>query len=131
VALITRPVAIMANELTQLETQRAEIVGRISEIEFARDEEKSAEFVGRYFKYRNSYSCPEKPSDYWHLYFKVTGYEGRRLKGYSFEQDKYGKFFFDPNAETFHHLTRYEEIEADEFARARSSFLSRLTEKAA
>ena len=121
----------MTSELKELERQRNEIAGRISEIEFARDEERSAEFVGRYFKYRNSYSCPEKPSDYWYLYFKVTGYEGRRLRGFSFERDKYGKFFFDPNAETFHHLSGYQEIEAAEFVRARAKFLTDLNKESA
>lgn len=33
--------------------------------------------IGTYLVYpRNCYSCPEKPSDYWNVYAKVTGGDG-------------------------------------------------------
>jgi hypothetical protein len=118
------------SELKELERQRKAISERIGEIQQAEDEKKSAQFVGRYFRYRNCYSCPEKASDYWWLYFKVTGYEGRRLTGYSFQRDKYGKSEFDPNAGAYHFLEGYEEIDAAQFVRARAKFLAALNVEA-
>lgn len=35
--------------------------------------------IGRCFKYRNSYSCPSKPSDYWWLYAKIVGRDRRGM----------------------------------------------------
>lgn len=121
----------MSDDLAQLERQRAEINERIDEIQTAKAERVSAALVGRYFKYRNNYSCPESDEDYWWLYMKVTGFDGSRLSGYSFQRDSDGKSFFDPAATTYNHLSGYEEITAQEFIRARAEFLTKLTQEAA
>lgn len=59
-------------------------------------------FEGRYFKYKNNYSCPTKKSDYWFTYTKVVKvspddiYDTRgngvtsRFNGWYFEVDKFG-----------------------------------------
>jgi len=68
-----------------------------------REYPKFKEFEGRCFKTRNNYSCPEKPSDYWFLYTKITSvkkadiYDTRangpasHYTGWSFQTDKYGR----------------------------------------
>lgn len=48
--------------------------------------------VGKCFKYRNSYSCPEKPSDYWWLYRHVIGVTtDSNLMVHQFQTDTYGE----------------------------------------
>ncbi len=52
---------------------------------------KHGEFVGRCFAYRNSYSCPKGPEDYWSLYSKVTGISERgHLNLFKFQTDSKG-----------------------------------------
>lgn len=51
-----------------------------------------AKYEGKYFKYRNSYSCPQSESDYWFIYFKVlkVGNE-RSITALRFEIDNSSK----------------------------------------
>lgn len=64
-----------------------EIKGYIDEREYA---PKRRALVGKCFKYRNSYSCPEKPSDYWWMWAKVAGEESGGIALVSSERDKNG-----------------------------------------
>ncbi len=63
-------------ELEQLITvARAEL----DEIRFKEEKAVSANLVGKCFKYRNYYSCPENEGDYWWEYAKIMGYDGGYL----------------------------------------------------
>lgn len=46
--------------------------------------------IGRFFKYRNCYSCP-KPDEYWWLYSRITAYEDGGLLADEFQTDKDGR----------------------------------------
>jgi len=46
--------------------------------------------VGKCFKYRNCYSCPVGPKDYWVDYTKVVGVDGSSFVVVSVQKDKYG-----------------------------------------
>lgn len=92
------------------------------------DDEKwvgeNAKIVGRFFKSKNNYSCPEGDPDYWDTYIAVIDMdESGRLEIARFQIDKYGKinmgkefcgrkFFFD------------EEITREEFVAAWSDTLT-------
>lgn len=57
------------------------------------DRENAARFgglVGKCFTYRNCYSCPEKPSDYWNSYCLVSRITGAYATVLEFEIDKDG-----------------------------------------
>jgi hypothetical protein len=117
----------MNAELKKLQRQSREVQERIWEIENAEAEKETAEYVGRFFKARNSYSCPEKPSDYWWLYFKVTGFEGRFVTGFEFQRDKGGRSWSDPNV----HRVIYSdhiEISQSDWNRQWRSFLAKLAQ---
>lgn len=45
---------------------------RIEKIKSAERRADNGKKVGKYFRTRNNYSCPEKPSDYWWVYAKIT-----------------------------------------------------------
>jgi len=50
------------------------------------------QYEGKYFKYRNSFSCPQKESDYWYLYSKVSKVISvREVYRISFEMDIHSK----------------------------------------
>lgn len=50
------------------------------------------EYEGKYFKYRNNYSNPQKPSDYWFVYTKcITVIDAKFFFVSRFETDKDGQ----------------------------------------
>lgn len=65
------------------------------EIEDAEQELERKKYDGRYFKFRNSYSCPKKDSDYWWTYYRVFINDGQ-LFACCFETDMYGEIKINP-----------------------------------
>lgn len=48
--------------------------------------------IGKCFAYRNCYSCPKGPEDYWTLWIRVTGVgDDGWLRTFQFETDVYGE----------------------------------------
>lgn len=114
--------------LKELYRQRMEITERISEIETAEHEKESRQYVGRYFKTRNSYSCPQGDEDYWWLYTKITGFEGRANSGFQFQRDNDGRSSTDHRKANIYLRADYVEISRGEWDEAWSCFLSDLQE---
>lgn len=55
---------------------------------------------GTYWTYRNSYSCPDKPSDYWKTYSYVYRVNANLTQYvFQFQTDKYGEISIKPNRE--------------------------------
>jgi len=55
-------------------------------------------YLGKCFKYKNCYSMPSKPSDYWWLYIKITGIEDNNyFRAMTFEDDGKGRIEFEIN----------------------------------
>ncbi len=81
----------MSETRDELQTQARKIRDRIIAIEQREKAERAKALVGKCFRYRNCYSCPQKPSDYWWLYVRVDGvtrYGEVRMT--SFQQDTHG-----------------------------------------
>lgn len=58
--------------------------------------DQNAKYVGRCYKYKNSYSCPQSDDDRWWLYAMVTQMgEHGSLVGITFQDDKQGKLEFE------------------------------------
>lgn len=90
----------------------------ISEIETLARREANGPKVGKFYKTRNSYSCPEKPSDYWWVYEKVTRMdESGFLYTTQFQTDKHGKIFIEPDHYAYH-MQYGTEIKPAVFSRA-------------
>lgn len=84
----------------------------------------SEKLVGKAFKYRNNYSVPERPSDYWWLYVLVTDVDksdGQPIVK-EFQIDKYGDASFRPKRHLFHHMNGYEPITKREYDAALKKF---------
>ena len=68
------------------------------EVHRREDVKRNAEgkaLVGKFFKYRNCYSLPAKPSDYWWLYVRVESMsKGGTLAALTFQRDSDGKIEF-------------------------------------
>ncbi len=95
-----------------------------------RDEERRAEnaaLVGKTFKYRNNYSCPKKPSDYWYLYVKVTGMNrDGSLKLFTFETDKYRHIVIGVDRHMYGLDESYKPISAAEYRKALAALKARV-----
>ena len=65
---------------------------KLTAIADAKAHEENKKLIGTCWRYRNNYSCPEKPSDYWWMYTIVTGVDGSNIIAFSFQTDMYGTF---------------------------------------
>lgn len=95
----------------------------VNRIKDKQNEARATALIGKFFKYRNCYSCPEKPSDYWYLYRAVSGQKrDGALVGWDFQQDKYGaitiKALRHEYALSMGSDSGWREIERKEFIRA-------------
>lgn len=81
-----------SERLTHLKEQRSKLTQEIYDIETDEEIKKNQEFVGKYFKYRNSYSCPRSPEDYWWMYARVDRLNKSGIPvGVTFQTDSDGK----------------------------------------
>lgn len=111
----------MSNRIKQLQDQLCELRQELSQLESNKRDAENAALVGRFFKYRNCYSCPETESDYWWIYRKVTGVSEGMLETFEFAKDKDGKMSVElDGACTIH--SSWREIDAKEFAAAWDDF---------
>lgn len=55
-----------------------------------RESKENAALLGKCFKTRNNYSCPQSPRDYWWLYVRVTKVSGSSVYIRSIQKDKNG-----------------------------------------
>jgi len=98
----------------------------IGEIETVARRKENAKKVGKFFKTQNSYSCPEKPSDYWWLYAKcIRMDEDGFLYSFQFQTDKNGCLDIRPEHYSYY-LNGFSEIPKTEFERAWKTLLEKL-----
>jgi hypothetical protein len=57
---------------------------------------KMLKLVGTFWKYRNCYSCSDKPSDYWWAYRRVHGVRANGFVITEVQIDKYGTLTVNP-----------------------------------
>ena len=114
--------------INDLRAKRAELDAAIWKQEAKERDRKNAKLVGRCFKYRNCYSCPEKESDYWWLYRKITRVEDGSLRAFEFQIDSRGEFEVRPDK--FVGLgdngSGWTEIRGDEFSAAWEDFMTNI-----
>lgn len=126
-----------------MKTQKEELQEKLNQIE---DNERLAlqeknypeiceKYLGKCFKVRNNYSCPEKASDYWFLYTKVTEIKKEDVyqtsngvsatySGYSFQTDMHKNVNVRKENGYIHSLGI--EITQKEFDKAWSKMLDRI-----
>lgn len=110
--------------LETLQKQAREIGEKISDIESTATRKANQAKVGKFFRTRNSYSCPEKPSDYWWLYAEVTRMdEYGMLYVTEFQTDKNGdiNIRFD---QCHHHMQHWVSSSRAEFHMAWARMLA-------
>jgi len=81
----------MSEKLQDLRLQASVLQRQIWELEATERRKASDRLVGKCFLYRNCYSCPKGPEDYWNLYQRVlrVTHDGN-LQVFSFQVDKDG-----------------------------------------
>lgn len=87
-------------------------------------------YMNKYYIYRdNCYSCPEKKSEYWNVYYKVIDVnEDGGIKAISLQKDKYGQITSEETMISINRL-RLEEITEREYIRETSKILGVLQER--
>ncbi len=99
-------------ELWRLEAQEAE--------------DRNRAFIGKCFKYRNCFSCPQGPEDYWWMYGKVLSVQGTSIQMWQFQTDKYGEISISPSATCAQMTSNYQEIPLAEFNQAWQATMEKL-----
>lgn len=114
------------NRKDELKSAIEKARSELREIEETENMKASKALVGKFFKYRNSYSCP-KPNEYWWLYTTVTGVteEGNPL-AWNFQKDIYGKVEVESDMFRPSLSSGYTEISAQEFWKAYDSIMFEL-----
>lgn len=80
------------SKLEELQAQARIIQGKMDDIRAAEAYEQAKKLVGKCFKYRNCYSCPDSDADYWWLYRRVvSASKDGYVKMFTFQTDKYGQ----------------------------------------
>lgn len=75
----------------------------INALESKRRHAENIGTLGKHFKYRNCYSCPEKLSDYWPIYAKVLSVDkDGYIQALQFETDKYGNINIKVRDQAYH-----------------------------
>jgi len=106
------------DQLTALRSDARKIGDQISAIESEQRKTANGAKVGCYFRTRNGYSCPQKPSDYWWLYAKCTRMDDDGfLYAFKFQTDCHGKIEIEEDAHSYH-MQHYEPCSKVEFDRA-------------
>lgn len=85
----------LKEDLQQLITESRD---KLSAIEDAEAEERNARLLGKCYKFRNSFSCPQSAADYWWLYLRVTTIVGHEMGAWQFQCKKDGGIEILPNA---------------------------------
>lgn len=101
----------------------------IGKLESTRRYEQNIGTLGKFFKYRNCYSCPKKPSDYWPIYAKVTAVDkDGHITALQFETDKYGSVSVKIKEHAYHmgNGDGWTEITASEYRRALKALKSKI-----
>lgn len=116
------------NKKEELRKQLAEIEKQERQNLIKTEYPKFLPLVGKCFKFKNSYSLPEKPSDYWYMYSKIVSITPddiymagtpnnkvlARCTAVTFQTDKYGSININPHHYTYVHCLG-EEIDIHEF----------------
>jgi len=83
--------------------------------------------VGKCFRSRNNYSCPEKRSDYWFIYRRVDGLtKDGDLRIFTFECDKFGEVRIKKDDFAMHIGSSWDEISEGKFFREYEAILKKV-----
>ncbi len=99
--------------------------GELYKIRNRKDTERASTLVSKFYKYHNSYSCPESDKDRWWLYMAIIKAERGSLYTESFQKDMYGalEIHFD-QSRPLDLSEGYIEISRDEYVQAWNSICS-------
>lgn len=102
---------------------------KIEEQEYMKNQyPKEKKLLGKCYKYRNSYSCPESEKDYWWVYKQVVDIKPHNITSSCFQETRDGEFKFDKN-KWFSVGLDHVPISKNEFEKAKQAFIKRLKEK--
>lgn len=114
-------------QIETLKQQARAVAEKIGRIEDAERYAQNKKLEGKAFKYRNSYSCPDKPSDYWWMYTKVLKVTRDFIHIHQFQTDRYGSVTIDLEKKHYRHFHGgFVEIKSSEFERQWKALKARI-----
>lgn len=109
----------------ELELMLGSLHAELGALRDAEADKKNKALLGKCFRTRNNYSCPETDDDRWWLYARVVGIKDGHLEVTKFQNDKKGRLTVE-NRDFYsaYSLDGYEEITTTEFMAAWDAFVS-------
>ena len=108
----------MSNRKEELRKRIETDMAEFHKITEAETQEANSLLIGKCYKYRNSYSLPEEPDDYWWVYTLIVGAEGSSLKVFRFQTDRNGTIEIETDLDLPALTESYQEIGRTEFLQA-------------
>ncbi len=122
---------MIESKLLELENKRKKINNEISRLEIKQEKSNidiyKKKYEGKFFKYKNSYSLPEKKSDYWYDYYYVIKVKGKReIEVFLMYKDSRGIISFENDKTAGSIISRCQKISRSVFMKKYESFQSQI-----
>lgn len=117
---------VVENRKEEIEQELAKLYAlkhELNEIEDAEQKEINKTLIGKCYKYRNNYSCPESDSDYWYIYARMIRIdEDGLLVAVRFQIDRNGRIEIEEDTDftSQHYASSWIEIQSEEYLEAMS-----------
>lgn len=112
--------------LEVLQKQARDIGNKIDKMKSAEVRKANSPKVGKFYRTRNNYSCPEKPSDYWWVYAEVTRMdEYGMLYVTEFQTDRHGNISIRFDG-CIHHAQSWSPTTRDAYHKAWAKLLTKV-----
>jgi len=86
----------LTKEITELNAKLVPLRTNLRKLETDKCIKDAKKKIGKCFVFRNnSFSCPEKESDYWDTYMKVIGIEEEEAICFEISKDSHGNISFE------------------------------------
>lgn len=118
----------LIEEKQRLSDQIAGLRVELYKLEAIEKHEFNLPLIGKCFKYRNSFSCPETDADYWWQYEKIIGIDNDtdQLKVWTFEHNKDNTISICFSENRYSVLPESKEISNEEFMQAWEALVNKI-----
>lgn len=104
------------NRVVALQQRIRKLQDELQKVDDRRVAKKNKKVLGKFFRVRNSYSCPQSEADYWYEYVMPIRQASSMLYGLKFSTDSHGEITICPDTHISHIFTKAEgEISKEQF----------------
>ncbi len=103
------------DKIKEVQAKVNKLNGELNKLHDAKQEPECKSLIGKYFKYRSCFSCPEKESDYWWVYSWVKDYKDGKFYVMEFGKNSSNEISFSAEKRYWFKLDGHISISKNEF----------------